>query len=64
MGPSYNHQRHRRHSKLDEYRDIIESKYAESGSARSIFDFIVEKGFTVTNVQYFLLLLDRANWKA
>ena len=44
--PSYNHQRHRRRSKLDEYRDIIESKYAAGCSARSIFDFIVEKGFT------------------
>lgn len=44
--PSYNHQRHRRRSKLDEYRDIIESKYAADCSARSIFDFIVEKGFT------------------
>ena len=46
QGPNYNYQRHRRRSKLDGYRDIIESKYAAGCSARSIFDFIVEKGFT------------------
>lgn len=46
QGPNYNYQRHQRPSKLDEYRDIIESKYAAGCSARSIFDFIVEKGFT------------------
>ncbi len=35
-----------RRSKLDGYRDIIEDKYAAGCSARSIYDFIVEKGFT------------------
>lgn len=43
---SSSHQRHRRRSKLDGYRDIIEAKYMMGCSARSIFDFIVEKGFT------------------
>ncbi|NMV54279.1 IS21 family transposase, partial [Lactobacillus reuteri] len=36
----------RRHSKLDRYQDIIEDKYTAECSARSIYDFIVEKGFT------------------
>lgn len=36
----------RRHSKLDRYQDIIEDKYTAGCSARSIYDFIVEKGFT------------------
>ncbi|WP_270351212.1 IS21 family transposase [Ligilactobacillus ruminis] len=35
-----------RRSKLDGYQDIIEDKYAACCSARSIYDFIVEKGFT------------------
>ena len=35
-----------RRSKLDGYRDIIEDKYIAGCSARSIYDFIVEKGFT------------------
>ncbi|UCN20068.1 hypothetical protein [Limosilactobacillus reuteri] len=35
-----------RRSKLDGYRDIIEDKYTAGCSARSIYDFIVEKGFT------------------
>ena len=35
-----------RRSKLDGYQDIIEDKYAAVCSARSIYDFIVEKGFT------------------
>ena len=35
-----------RRSKLDGYQDIIEDKYAAGCSARSIYDFIVEKGFT------------------
>ena len=38
--------RRKRRSKLDGYRDIIEDKYASGCSARSIYDFIVEKGFT------------------
>lgn len=33
-------------SKLDGYRDIIEDKYTAGCSARLIYDFIVEKGFT------------------
>ena len=36
----------KRHSKLDGYQDIIEDKYTAGCSARAIFDFIVEKGFT------------------
>ena len=35
-----------RRSKLDGCLDIIEDKYAAGCSARSIYDFIVEKGFT------------------
>ena len=35
-----------RRSKLDGYQDIIEDKYAAGCSDRSIYDFIVEKGFT------------------
>lgn len=35
-----------RRSKLDGYQDIIEDKYTAGCSARSIYDFIVEKGFT------------------
>ena len=35
-----------RRSKLDGYQDIIEDKYAAGCSARSIYAFIVEKGFT------------------
>lgn len=35
-----------RRSKLDGYQDIIEEKYTSGCSARSIYDFIVEKGFT------------------
>lgn len=38
--------RRSRRSKLDGYQDIIEDKYAAGCSARSIYDFIVEKGFT------------------
>ena len=38
--------RRKRRSKLDGYRDIIEDKYTAGCSARSIYDFIVEKGFT------------------
>ena len=38
--------RRSRRSKLDGYQDIIEDKYAAGSSARSIYDFIVEKGFT------------------
>ena len=38
--------RRSRRSKLDGYQDIIEDKYAAVCSARSIYDFIVEKGFT------------------
>ena len=38
--------RRSRRSKLDGYQDIIENKYAAGCSARSIYDFIVEKGFT------------------
>ncbi len=38
--------RQKRRSKLDGYRDIIEDKYTAGCSARSIYDFIVEKGFT------------------
>lgn len=38
--------RRSRRSKLDGYQDIIEDKYAAGYSARSIYDFIVEKGFT------------------
>lgn len=38
--------RRSRRSKLDEYQDIIEDKYTAGCSARSIYDFIVEKGFT------------------
>lgn len=38
--------RSRRSSKLDGYQDIIEDKYTAGCSARSIYDFIVEKGFT------------------
>lgn len=40
------HRRRRRASKLDNYRDIIEHKYTAGCSARAIYDFIVEKGFT------------------
>ena len=39
-------ERQKRRSKLDGYRDIIEDKYTAGCSARSIYDFIVEKGFT------------------
>lgn len=38
--------RRSRRIKLDGYQDIIEDKYAAGCSARSIYDFIVEKGFT------------------
>ena len=38
--------RRSRRSKLDGYQDIIEDKYTAGCSARSIYDFIVEKGFT------------------
>ena len=38
--------RQNRRSKLDGYQDIIEDKYTAGCSARSIYDFIVEKGFT------------------
>ena len=38
--------RRSRRSKLDGYQDIVEDKYAAGCSARSIYDFIVEKGFT------------------
>ena len=38
--------RRSRRSKLNGYQDIIEDKYAAGCSARSIYDFIVEKGFT------------------
>ena len=38
--------RRSRRSRLDGYQDIIEDKYAAGCSARSIYDFIVEKGFT------------------
>ena len=38
--------RRSRRSKLDGYQDIIEDKYTTGCSARSIYDFIVEKGFT------------------
>ena len=38
--------RRSRRSKLDGYQDIIEDKYAAGCSARSIYAFIVEKGFT------------------
>ena len=38
--------RRKRRSKPDAYRDIIERKYTDGCSARAIFDFIVEKGFT------------------
>ena len=38
--------RRSRCSKLAGYQDIIEDKYAAGCSARSIYDFIVEKGFT------------------
>ena len=36
----------KRRSKLDGYQDIIEDKYAAGCSAKSIYNFIVEKGFT------------------
>ena len=36
----------KRHSKLDGYQDIIGDKYTSGYSARAIYDFIVEKGFT------------------
>ena len=36
----------KRRSKLDGYQDLIEDKYTAGCSARSIYDFIVEKGFT------------------
>lgn len=38
--------RRSRRIKLDGYQDIIEDKYAAGCSARLIYDFIVEKGFT------------------
>ena len=38
--------RRSRRSKLDGSQDIIEDKYTAGCSARSIYDFIVEKGFT------------------
>ena len=38
--------RRKRRSKLDQYTDIIEAKYSAGCSAKAIFDFIVEKGFT------------------
>lgn len=45
-GVTGNKHRRRRVSKLDNYRDIIEDKYTDGCSARTIYDFIVEKGFT------------------
>lgn len=44
--PSTRQQYRRRRSKLDNYRDIIDEKYTSGFSARAIYDFIVEKGFT------------------
>ena len=39
--------RRSRRSKLDGYQDIIEDKYTTGCSARSIYDFIVEKALPV-----------------
>ena len=36
----------KRRSKLDGFQDIIKDKYTAGCSARAIYDFIVEKGFT------------------
>lgn len=44
--PTIVRKRRSRRSKLDEYQDMIEDKYTAGCSARSIYDFIVEKGFT------------------
>ena len=38
--------RRSRRGKLDGYQDIIEEKYAADCSDGSIYDFILEKGFT------------------
>lgn len=40
------YRRHRRHSKLDPFRDIIKTKYTAGCSAKAIYEFILEKGFT------------------
>ena len=45
-GESIVRKQRKRRSKLDGYQDIIEDKYTSGCSARSIYDFIVEKGFT------------------
>ena len=45
MNPIVRKQRKRR-SKLDGYQDIIEDKYTSGCSARSIYNYIVERGFT------------------